>query len=121
MRLLLSRAALAIAPRDNPDRWRLQERATIAAYAAYLRAAAKPEEAAALNFKDNFYHFSFRNIGGLVMPVILKLDYEDGSTETIRIPTGRDCEPCNGNGTADGKAAPTCSTGAFPTASCWRE
>ncbi len=45
-----------------------------------------PEEAAALNFKDNFYHFSFRNIGGLVMPVILKLDYEDGSTETVRIP-----------------------------------
>ncbi len=33
--LLLSRAALAIAPRDNPERWRLQERATVAAYAAY--------------------------------------------------------------------------------------
>ncbi len=33
-----------------------------------------------------------------------------GTTETIRIPTVRDCEPCNGNGTADGKAAPTCST-----------
>jgi aminopeptidase N len=45
-----------------------------------------PVEAAALNFKDHFYHFSFRNIGGLVMPVILKLDYADGSTETIRIP-----------------------------------
>ena len=45
-----------------------------------------PEQAAALNFKDNFYHFSFRNIGGLVMPVILKLDYEDGSSETVRIP-----------------------------------
>jgi hypothetical protein len=46
----------------------------------------EPEEAAALAFKDNFYHFSFSNRGGLVMPVILKLDYADGSTETIRIP-----------------------------------
>jgi aminopeptidase N len=46
----------------------------------------EPEEAAALKFKGNFYHFTFRNIGGLVMPVILKLDYEDGSSETIRIP-----------------------------------
>ncbi|WP_235902587.1 M1 family metallopeptidase [Sandarakinorhabdus oryzae] len=54
-------------------------------YAA-LQKKLEPEQAAALNFKDNFYHFSFRNIGGLVMPVILKLDYEDGSTETIRIP-----------------------------------
>ncbi len=33
-----------------------------------------------------------------------------GTTETIKIPTVRDCEPCNGNGTADGKAAPQCST-----------
>ena len=54
-------------------------------YAA-LQKKLEPEQAEALNFKDNFYHFSFRNIGGLVMPVILKLDYEDGSTETIRIP-----------------------------------
>ncbi len=54
-------------------------------YAASLKKL-EPEQAAALAFKDNFYHFSFRNIGGLVMPVILKLDYEDGSTETIRIP-----------------------------------
>jgi len=46
----------------------------------------EPEEAAALKFKGHFYHFTFRNIGGLVMPVILKLDYEDGSSETIRIP-----------------------------------
>jgi aminopeptidase N len=45
-----------------------------------------PEEAAAQDVKDNFYRFTFRNIGGLVMPVILKLDYTDGTTETIRIP-----------------------------------
>jgi len=34
-----------------------------------------------------------------------------GSTESIRIPTWSDCEPCHGHGTADGKkpgACPTC-------------
>lgn len=45
-----------------------------------------PEERAARGVKDNFYRFTFRNIGGLVMPVILKLDFADGSTETVRIP-----------------------------------
>ncbi|WP_026090719.1 M1 family metallopeptidase [Sandarakinorhabdus sp. AAP62] len=51
-----------------------------------LQKKLEPEEAAVLGFKDNFYHFCFRNIGGLVMPVILKLDYTDGTSETIRIP-----------------------------------
>jgi aminopeptidase N len=45
-----------------------------------------PEEQAAQDVKDNFYRFTFRNIGGLVMPVILKMDFTDGTTETIRIP-----------------------------------
>ena len=45
-----------------------------------------PEERAAQDLKDNFYRFTFRNIGGLVMPVILKMDFADGSTETVRIP-----------------------------------
>jgi len=44
------------------------------------------EEASAQSVKDNFYRFTFRNIGGLVMPVILKLDFTDGTTETVRIP-----------------------------------
>ncbi|WP_235927543.1 M1 family metallopeptidase [Sandarakinorhabdus rubra] len=51
-----------------------------------LQEKLEPEEAAALAFKDHFYHFSFRNVGGLVMPIILKLDFADGSTETVRIP-----------------------------------
>lgn len=50
------------------------------------RAEMTPEELAAQDFKDNFYRFSFRNIGGLVMPVILKMDFTDGTTETVRIP-----------------------------------
>ncbi|WP_206733655.1 M1 family metallopeptidase [Pseudoxanthomonas composti] len=48
--------------------------------------ALEPEERLARAAKDSFYRFDFRNIGGLVMPVILKLDFSDGSTETIRIP-----------------------------------
>ncbi|MBU1375165.1 MAG: M1 family metallopeptidase [Alphaproteobacteria bacterium] len=45
-----------------------------------------PEERVARNQTDTFYRFKFRNLGGLVMPVILKMDFADGSTETIRIP-----------------------------------
>ena len=33
-----------------------------------------------------------------------------GTTESIRIPTWSDCEPCNGNGSADGKKPQTCPT-----------
>lgn len=44
------------------------------------------EERAARAVKDNFYRFSFSNRGGLVMPVILKMDFADGSSETARIP-----------------------------------
>jgi len=45
-----------------------------------------PEERVARNQTDTFYRFTFRNVGGLVMPVIVKLDFTDGSTETVRIP-----------------------------------
>ncbi|MCH4892125.1 aminopeptidase [Sphingomonas sp. SFZ2018-12] len=44
------------------------------------------EERAALAVKDKFYRFTFANKGGLVMPVILKLDFADGASETVRIP-----------------------------------
>jgi len=33
-----------------------------------------------------------------------------GTTESIKIPTVKECNSCNGHGTADGKAAPTCGT-----------
>jgi aminopeptidase N len=39
-----------------------------------------------LESKLNFYLVSFRNLGGLVMPLIVRLNYEDGSHETVRIP-----------------------------------
>ena len=54
--------------------------------AATGNAELTPEERAARAVPDNFYRFSFRNVGGLVMPVILKVAFDKGPTETIRIP-----------------------------------
>lgn len=44
------------------------------------------EEQELINSKDNFYTIRVRNIGGLVMPVILRMEYEDGSEEIVRVP-----------------------------------
>ena len=35
---------------------------------------------------DHFYKIKFKNIGGLVMPLIIEMTYEDGSTDVTRIP-----------------------------------
>jgi aminopeptidase N len=37
-------------------------------------------------FDSNVYRFSFKNIGGVVMPIILKLTFDDGTSEVVRIP-----------------------------------
>jgi len=34
----------------------------------------------------NYYIFEFSNAGGLVMPVILEMEYADGSKEEVRLP-----------------------------------
>jgi len=34
----------------------------------------------------NFYEFTFKNIGGLVMPLIIQMNYTDETSEIIRIP-----------------------------------
>lgn len=39
-----------------------------------------------LQTKHNFYSIELRNVGGLVTPVILKVDYTDGSSEEMRLP-----------------------------------
>ncbi len=39
-----------------------------------------------LNAGYNFYVVDLKNVGGLVMPVIFRVEYVDGSTEEIRIP-----------------------------------
>ena len=37
-------------------------------------------------FDANVYRFSFKNVGGVVMPIILKLTFDDGTSEMVRIP-----------------------------------
>lgn len=49
-------------------------------------AALKPEEKAVLQANKNYYEIRLSNIGGLVMPVILNFEFQDGTKELIRIP-----------------------------------
>ena len=44
------------------------------------------DERALLASGKNYYEITFRNEGGLVMPLILQFEYEDGSKEVRRIP-----------------------------------
>jgi len=44
------------------------------------------DEKKALNSDKNLYEINFKNIGGLVMPIILEFTFIDGSSELIRIP-----------------------------------
>lgn len=55
---------------------------------AYERSLKKlsDEEKEQLAQKRNFYLLEFENVGGLVMPVIFDVEFEDGSTRHVRIP-----------------------------------
>jgi len=56
-------------------------------YEELLKTLAKDKiRADVLKTKRNFYLIEFSNVGGLVMPIILKIDYTDGSSEELRIP-----------------------------------
>jgi len=44
------------------------------------------DEQKLLKRKTNFYVFSFRNVGGLVTPIIFQVFYDDGTNERIVIP-----------------------------------
>ncbi|MEO5906867.1 MAG: M1 family metallopeptidase, partial [Saprospiraceae bacterium] len=55
------------------------------AYDAYV-ANLTPEEKAIVEKGKNYYTVTFKNKGGLPMPVIMKFIYEDGTEEDIRIP-----------------------------------
>ncbi len=46
----------------------------------------EPDERALLKTKRNFYVVDFENHGGLVMPIILKITYDNGHDEILRIP-----------------------------------
>ena len=54
-------------------------------YQAYL-AALSPEQQKRLGGPQYFYELALRNMGGLVMPVIVQLTYADNSTEVQTIP-----------------------------------
>lgn len=45
-----------------------------------------PKEKELLNSGMNFYEMTFRNEGGLVMPLIIQFNYTDGTSEIERIP-----------------------------------
>ncbi len=51
-----------------------------------LLAGFTDEEKDILNGKYNFYQIDFKNIGGLVMPIILQFSFADGTSEVQRIP-----------------------------------
>ncbi len=55
------------------------------AYEAYVSKLSS-EEKAVVEAGNNYYNLTFKNKGGLPMPIILKFVYEDGTEEDIRIP-----------------------------------
>jgi hypothetical protein len=54
-------------------------------YEAY-NAKLVPEEAVYLDTNTNYYELHFELIGGLVMPIIIEFEFEDGTTKVVRIP-----------------------------------
>ena len=46
----------------------------------------EPREKEIYNANLNYYEIKFSNVGGLVMPIILQLNYDDGTNFTIKIP-----------------------------------
>ncbi|MFT2008260.1 M1 family metallopeptidase [Pontibacter sp. 13R65] len=45
-----------------------------------------PEQKKVLDSGLNFYEVGFSNLGGLVMPVIVRMEFEDGTEEVVNIP-----------------------------------
>lgn len=56
-----------------------------AAYQKALEQLSEHEKELLAN-TDRFYRLQFKNVGGLVMPVIVLLTLEDGSTKEVRLP-----------------------------------
>ena len=50
------------------------------------KASLTDEEQALLDQQTNYYELEFKLIGGLVMPVILEFEFEDGTKEYVNIP-----------------------------------
>lgn len=54
-------------------------------YQEYLESLTE-EERNILESKDHFYQVDIENLGGIVMPIIIEFEFEDGSIEIKRIP-----------------------------------
>ena len=54
-------------------------------YFQYL-SALSPQQQQRLNGNLNLYELSLRNVGGLVMPVIIQMTYDDGTQDLVNIP-----------------------------------
>jgi hypothetical protein len=54
-------------------------------YDRYIKSLSD-EEKELINGNFNFYQINFKNIGGLVMPIILKFEFADGTEDIQRIP-----------------------------------
>ena len=54
-------------------------------YETYVKALT-PEEKAVIDKGQNYYTLTFKNKGGLVMPIIIKFIFEDGTEQVQRIP-----------------------------------
>ncbi|MCB9549504.1 MAG: aminopeptidase [Myxococcales bacterium] len=66
----------------DPDAVTAKDRADFEKFLAEL----EPEERAALETQRHFFVLDFENRGGLVMPIILRLTYEGGEREVVRLP-----------------------------------
>ncbi|SFU10473.1 Peptidase family M1 [Algoriphagus locisalis] len=56
-----------------------------ASYQKFM-ASLSPKEKELMEKDLNFYEITFKNVGGLVMPIILEFQYADGTSEIDRIP-----------------------------------
>ncbi|PRY10359.1 peptidase M1-like protein [Pontibacter ummariensis] len=54
-------------------------------YQSFL-AGLTPEQKKTLDSGLNFYEVGFKNLGGLVMPLIVRMEFEDGTDEVVNIP-----------------------------------
>ncbi len=52
----------------------------------YLMKSLSADERSLLTTNNLFYELSFKNVGGVVMPIILEFEFEDGTKELQRIP-----------------------------------
>jgi len=69
---------------NDRDKYRVNEETQRNSLFAYQNLSAEEKEVLAKDY--NYYQVDFKNVGGLVMPIIIELKYVDGSSEVRYIP-----------------------------------